>query len=1809
MGNWKWGKGASAGDTGSLLLFSLSPFPLWVAVLLAFAAVSAAGAASFVLEGQNKGGTNIWTAGNLKNWQELDYIPCRIRITGGPLASQSLAVSFPHLSGTVPGFQDLYDFRASSNLVFLSPPTLSNPPDADWSYHFAVRVTDDNAATVGFLARFAAGSHQPPGSSLMLSGTPSSMGNLQIHKPTAAPGSPDLAIHKRGPASARPGNIITYSLTYTNQSDVSTAVGAQISDVLPTGITVLANSLGANAQLAGHIIYWDLADLAAHASGQISFQAQVDLGAPVGAVLTNLAQIFSAEDDANYADNISTWGTTVAAPCLVPPLACGINKTVECGAAWSFDPPAVSDAAASNSLVILSTVTNAACGDTFSATRTWQATDDCGNTAQCSQTVTVTDTTAPAFGCPTNRTVELGSAWHFDEPTATDGCGTISIAILNTITNAGCGNTFSATRLWQATDACGNTSQCSQTITVADTSTPTITCATNHIVECSLAWRFDEPIASDLGGDVVVTVVSTTTNTQCGATFLATRTWLATDACGNTNSCSQTVAVVDTTAPILLCSSNRLVECGAEWDFEAPMVSDSCEAEVALTILGTVTNRLCGATFIATRTWLATDACGNSNMCSQTVEIVDTTAPVLVCASNRVVECSTAWEFEPPVASDTCDTIVQVTVLGSTTNAHCGAAFSATRSWLAVDACGNSNSCSQTVEVVDTTAPVITCSSNIVVECTGRSPVPVSFSLTTSDACDANVLVYSVPPSGTAFALGTNIVQAYAVDSCLNTNTCSFAVTVVDTTAPAIVCPPDLVVAEAPRDAGSAVVTYALPATSDVCDEQPSVAAAPVSGSAFPVGVNVVHAVATDDSGNSTACSFTVRVIPYRLYVTNHADAGPGTLRQALLDANDAPGENLVLFDLPGAGRHTIAVETALPALTGPIVIDGQSQPGFADRPLVEISGNSLSNRVDGLVLSAGQCTIRGLVLNGFATALRLETPGQHVVQGNFIGIDATGTNVAGNTGDGIYITSGGNLVGGTNQFVGNVIGGNGGSGIRFDGTAAALNLVRGNFIGLGFDGRTAVGNALDGLRVENGAARNTIGWTGGSAANVIAFNGGTGINLLPTAGSPNTIFPNQLYDNGALGIDLGNDGPTANDPDDADAGPNELLNTPVLTDARHDGGLIVEGSFTSKPDAKYRLDFWLNNTADPSGYGEGQFHLGSTVVALDETGTANFAVGFAVGAVYTQYVTATAMDALGHSSEFSPARPVRTPPVLEVLPVSTNTSGGTVTFCVTASGTPPIYYQWRHNGMNIPGATNQCYTIPLAEVGDAGSYTVVVYNELGGSMTPPAKLRYDIPNFVPAGDNFVDRVPIAGQSGLLTGNNFNATREPGEPPHAGKPGGPSVWYTWQAPITGIATIGTRGSDFDTLLGVYVGTNVNSLIAEASDEDSGGAFTSGLRFNAIKGRQYHFAIDGYGGESGSFIFGWQMEDTPHLLPLIFVHPQSQTVAPGDTVTFYTIATRECGGGQAECPRPDQYPHEQLPGLSVQWFFEGNPIPGETNYSLILSNVQTANVGRYVAQVTAKYDSDGVNRTADSRAADLQLNLTGDGSEAIQANDKLLDSLLGRALTIGATPPASSRTSISRRDGGVVRGYTGTQIFNTAGSTTSSAEDLICGLLGGASEWITFVAVESGDLFLNTDGSSYDTVMAVFSRNPTNAALLTQLACDNNSGIDHLDSSLVVPVTAGQTNAILIDGVNGASGTLKLNYSLVPKTSIKLLGITPDNQNALQVTGRTNLNFSILRSTNLIHWTAILTTNAPSGVFNYLDPAAGSRQFYRVRALP
>lgn len=266
--------------------------------------------------------------------------------------------------------------------------------------------------------------------------------------------------------------------------------------------------------------------------------------------------------------------------------------------------------------------------------------------------------------------------------------------------------------------------------------------------------------------------------------------------------------------------------------------------------------------------------------------------------------------------------------------------------------------------------------------------------------------------------------------------------------------------------------------------------------------------------------------------VTTTADSGANSLRQAILLANANPGLDTIAFNIPGTGPFTITPASALPAITDPAVIDGTTQPGYAGTPLIEINGSSLPAGTDGLLILAGGSTVRGLAINRCPRdAIRLESQGANVIQGNFLGTDPSGTVARANGEGGVMINgSPGNLIGGTTALARNLISGGNQNGIYLFTSAATGNVISGNYIGTSVTGLAGLGNAYNGLEIA-ASSSNLIGGTSPGAGNVISGNGQSGIYCISAPATSNLVQGNYIGVNasgtGALGN--GMDGVTMN--------------------------------------------------------------------------------------------------------------------------------------------------------------------------------------------------------------------------------------------------------------------------------------------------------------------------------------------------------------------------------------------------------------------------------------------------------------------------------------------------------------------------------------------------------------------------------------------------------------------------------------------------------------------------------------------------------
>jgi titin len=244
--------------------------------------------------------------------------------------------------------------------------------------------------------------------------------------------------------------------------------------------------------------------------------------------------------------------------------------------------------------------------------------------------------------------------------------------------------------------------------------------------------------------------------------------------------------------------------------------------------------------------------------------------------------------------------------------------------------------------------------------------------------------------------------------------------------------------------------------------------------------------------------------------VVNTQNSGAGSLRQAMLEANNSNGLDKITFNIPGAGIHTISPTAALPTLTDPVMIDGTTQPGFTGTPVIELNGANAGANASGLRLVASNSLVRGLAINRFAAGgVRIEGLGSNTVQGNYIGLDVTGATIRPNALEGVFVSySANNLIGGTNAAERNVISANGDAGIYL--YNGGSNVIQGNFIGTTAGGKRRLGNSDNGVIVYD-SANNLIGGTARGAGNVISGNAGSGVFLLGAGSTGNVVQGNYL--------------------------------------------------------------------------------------------------------------------------------------------------------------------------------------------------------------------------------------------------------------------------------------------------------------------------------------------------------------------------------------------------------------------------------------------------------------------------------------------------------------------------------------------------------------------------------------------------------------------------------------------------------------------------------------------------------------------------
>lgn len=532
--------------------------------------------------------------------------------------------------------------------------------------------------------------------------------------------------------------------------------------------------------------------------------------------------------------------------------------------------------------------------------------------------------------------------------------------------------------------------------------------------------------------------------------------------------------------------------------------------------------------------------------------------------------------------------------------------------------------------------------------------------------------------------------------------------------------------------------------------------------------------------------------------------------------------------------------------------------------------------------------------------------------------------------------------------------------------------------------------------------------------------------------------------------------------------------------------------------------------------------------------------------------------------------------PVGAALPL-----GSAFTLSVTAAGVEPLRYHWRRNDQDIPDATNTTYQIPWFGLEAAGTYSAEVSNEYGALESDHVSLTPSGLALLELRDQFEDRRTFLNDSYQGLTNNLDATfQDPaGEPRHAGKSGGKSLWFTWRPGLSGVATFSTVGSGFDTLLAVYQGNALSSLVEVASDEDRGGYLTSRLSFNAIGGADYHIAVDGFAGAAGELILSWGLVPAAPALPEITESPSSRVVPEGEPVTLTVVSP--------------------TPGATYTWFFEGQMLPGEAQANLSFT-ASPARVGTYRARVTAS--SGAFLDSADARVEVVPAGVAVTPEEPTSVEkwqDLFADEALPGPVRLQGRPVRMGFTPISP---GLGARYT-----DLRGRGPSLAGPPTCqgGMAG--TRWMRFRTDRLLPVTLSLESTEVSAVMATYHAPPVEPAVMPCVIARVNEG-PAVGSFLARP---GVDYLVMVAGASGGSGKVLLTWEAAPAEVVlgePESGVLPDGRLRVVWPLLPPGDYELRLTDDLSSWHREFETNVTSGVIEYTapEPILAPARFYYLR---
>jgi len=442
-----------------------------------------------------------------------------------------------------------------------------------------------------------------------------------------------------------------------------------------------------------------------------------------------------------------------------------------------------------------------------------------------------------------------------------------------------------------------------------------------------------------------------------------------------------------------------------------------------------------------------------------------------------------------------------------------------------------------------------------------------------------------------------------------------------------------------------------------------------------------------------------------------------------------------------------------------------------------------------------------------------------------------------------------------------------------------------------------------------------------------------------------------------------------------------------------------------------------------------------------------------------------------------------------------------TVNYTIAGSATNTTDYAFLSGSVNIAaGATTEVINItPVNDTLVEGSENIILSLAAGSyTVGSPATATVTIADddVATGNDAFAGRLALTTNN--TSGNNTTATKEVGEPNHAGNVGGKSVWWTWIATFNGSVTFSSEGSSFDTTMGIYTGSAVNALSLIGQDDDTGSNRTSKVTFSAVNGTVYQIAIDGYDGVSGNIALS-RTPDPAQLGTITIVATDTDaTEGSADTGTFTISRT----------------------GATTSALTVNLAISGTSTNAIDYGTIATA-------------------FTLPVGAASGTISVTPIDDALIEGNETVIATIQSNsAYTVGA--PSLAAVTVFDNDttvgndlfsNGAIMSVATTTGTNVS-TTKESGEPNHAGNAGGTSVWWNWTPSFTGTVTLSTVGSNFNTLLAVYTGSAVN--VLTLIA--NNDDIapgSNTASSVTFSAVSGTTYRIVVDGFGGASGNITL----------------------------------------------------------------------------